>query len=880
MDLKTNIYESKETKPTNIIDRIYNKNETNSEEISDDGLWVGIDLGTTNCVCAVWDKKKKSAKVFKLSSNEDLGMDMSLDSCKFLIPSVFSFSTSPSNNDEEEDFVMISNNSGSDQEGLTTSLTSDDEYVNATEFSSLGSIESAESRRVRVKVGQAALKESQSHDNNDSVLISSVKRILGLTYSDLEYLKEKEGGGFVSSLPFSIINFTENDSGAQEEKCEDKKELYISISRNKDKDTSAKSVGIQAVDATYILLKRIKQTIEYTLKNHRKYKFLEPPGLSTSENTNNEIDIKHAVIGVPAHYSQTQKQKIIYAARQAGFSGNVSTIIESTAACMSYGLSFMDTTTKTENLSPNQKIEKETMKKWILVFDMGGGTTDVTIGTIENNTNNQENSASKQFQVKSTNGEFHLGGDDMDRLIYDYTLEQIQSSASDFTIEVKDVFSLVDRCKVAKENLCTKLKEKEEELQLLQRKKQRMRQDKYGIQKQDENYEDGIINDDYHSNIQVEIDVADLIQVTEKKTNTIVEDIPSKHKTKISLSGSQLDQILKPITQRAKQVIESALDQLRITNSGSSRINTIIDEVILVGGSSRVPSIYKMIQSEIFPHIKEFCTSIHPMKAVAQGCAIQSAILSKEVDMHEIRDIYMMDALPHSIGLLLPPSESSDVTSPSEQHQQQSRKYVEILPKNTPLPAMGYQSFQLSSLAQKGITVHAVENIGPASVSSPSTTTQHQYQPLGEFNFLLHKLTKKQQDNLDDNGEQRWIDVGMTLSKDGQFVVSIFDSNDPEHIAKKKRHQEFRQKVMDEKNNEKEQFSSEVVVADEETENKISKEEVLLGIACIFLFALYIFAKISFAENMNSFEGDDETQQHDDPLHHYQGSNQNDEFEF
>jgi len=124
------------------------------------------------------------------------------------------------------------------------------------------------------------------------------------------------------------------------------------------------------------------------------------PGMSPSE-TNTRPLIENCVIGVPAHYSLAQRTSIQIAAKEAGFSGYVGVMTESTAAAMSYGLFVTPTTSSDDN------------GKIILVFDMGGGTTDVTIA-IMNSGNNRD---AVQFRVLATAGDKCLGGDNVDELL-------------------------------------------------------------------------------------------------------------------------------------------------------------------------------------------------------------------------------------------------------------------------------------------------------------------------------------------------------------------------------------------------------------------------------------------------------------------------------
>jgi hypothetical protein len=169
----------------------------------------------------------------------------------------------------------------------------------------------------------------------------------------------------------------------------------------------------------------------------------------------------------------------------------------------------------------------------------------------------------------------------------------------------------------------------------------------------------------------------------------------------------------------------------------------------------------------------------------------------------------MLDAVPHAIGVSVVEGNSNE--------------FVEILRKDASLPAKGYATFQLANAHQAGVTVIAVENVGE---NLP-------FSKLGDFTFLLHKLTQKQRSEL---GDTRSVDIGMTLKENGEFVVSIFDENDPEHVRKKERHQQM----------EGSQSINKLLYKPEKEE--MTLEVVSLIVACIVLFFLYVAVKMLFQE--------------------------------
>jgi len=247
-----------------------------------------------------------------------------------------------------------------------------------------------------------------------------------------------------------------------------------------------------------------------------------------------------------------------------------------------------------------------------------------------------------------------------------------------------------------------------------------------------------------------------------------------------------------------------------------------IDEVILVGGATRTPSIRNMLQNKFSK--KELCYSIDPYAAVAQGAAIQSAIVSGLVPRHELRNALMLDALPHPIGVLLP----------SESGKAEDERYVPILESGMELPAMNCASFRLADVKQKGVTIVAVEDIGE----------DLPLERLGEFTFLLHRLPEGSH-----LGKERIIDVGMTVETSGKFIVSIFDKNDPEHLKKKQRYQEWKRKQQQNVEGKESLSKTHIYPLDNGVQKQaLGKEEVFLMIGCMAVFIFYVAIKMRFQE--------------------------------
>ena len=432
----------------------------------------------------------------------------------------------------------------------------------------------------------------------------------------------------------------------------------LSLQENDD-NNDYKVLEIPPVDLVAAFLRALRESADSYLQKYARRKNLQVPCVATTTTTPRRCT--NVVLGVPAQYSRPQRQLMVEAARTAGFSGHASTLTESTAAALAYYGLF----------------NKGNAAAKILIFDMGGGTTDVTIAEYDTN-------AQDRFRVLVTEGDGRLGGNDMDQALLEAVLRKSSLTEEDLSLHQRR--SLLFQCQRAKEDLCR--------------------------------------NDDTSAHVVVTI-------------------TPNR---RVELVRNDLDTAIEPLLQRAETVVKTALQQAPADK---------MDEVILIGGATQTPAVRRMLQA-LFPR-QELCTAVHPMSAVAQGAAIQAAILSGHVPLHELESALMMDSSPHAIGVL---TESQD--------------FVEILPKDSPLPAASFATFQLADLQQPGVAVKAVEEIR----GSDDTF----YAPLGEFTFLLHRLTESEQKSL---GGHRSVDIGMTLQEDGAFAVSIFDENDPEHVRKK-----------------------------------------------------------------------------------------------
>jgi len=265
--------------------------------------------------------------------------------------------------------------------------------------------------------------------------------------------------------------------------------------------------------------------------------------------------IGNAVVTVPAYFNDSQRQATKDAGTIAGL--NVQRIInEPTAAAIAYGL--------------DKKSEQE---KNVLIFDLGGGTFDVSLLSIEDGI----------FEVKATNGHTHLGGEDFDNVLVDYCLTLFKRQTSiDISGNNRALRRLRTQCEKAKRILS--------------------------------------------SAHQAEIYCETLADGEDFSTN---------------VSRAKFEELCMPKFRQCMPPVEQVLKDSEISKSA-------IHEVVLVGGSTRIPKIQQMLQD--FFNGKTLNRSINPDEAVAYGAAVQAAILSGE-GSEQVKDILLLDVAPLSQGI-------------------------------------------------------------------------------------------------------------------------------------------------------------------------------------------------------------------------------------
>ena len=303
--------------------------------------------------------------------------------------------------------------------------------------------------------------------------------------------------------------------------------------------------------------------------------------------------ITDAVITVPAYFNDSQRQATKDAGRIAGL--NVLRIInEPTAAALAYGLD-------------KKKEEK------IAVFDLGGGTFDISILEIGDGV----------FEVKSTNGDTHLGGDDFDLRIVDHLADQFRKEQG---IDIRKDAMALQRLKEAAEKAKMELS----------------------------------------SSLETDINLP-----------FITADASGPKHLNMRLSRSKLEFLVADLLERTEKPVREALKDAGL--SGKE-----IDEVVLVGGMTRMPAVQERVK-RLFG--KEPHKGVNPDEVVALGAAIQGGVLKGEV-----QDVLLLDVTPLSLGI-----------------ETLGGVMTKLIEKNTTIPAQNSQIFSTAEDNQTAVTVHVLQ---------------------------------------------------------------------------------------------------------------------------------------------------------------------------
>merc|ERR1712078_973516 len=303
-------------------------------------------------------------------------------------------------------------------------------------------------------------------------------------------------------------------------------------------------------------------------------------------------DVKQAVITVPAYFNDSQRQATMDAGKIAGV--EVLRILnEPTAASLAYGL---------------DKKQNET----ILVFDLGGGTFDVSILEVGDGI----------FEVLSTAGDTKLGGDDFDKVLVNWLIKNFKKEGIDLSTDIQALQRLTEAAEKAKMELST-------------------------------------------------------VEETKISLPFITADASGPKHIDETLTRADFEKLCEDLIERCRIPVEKAINDARLDTSD-------IDEIVLVGGSTRIPAIQNLVESLTG---KKPNQSVNPDEVVAIGAAVQAGILAGE-----IKDILLLDVTPLSLGV-----------------ETLGGVMTKIIARNTTIPVKKSEMFSTAVDNQTNVEIHILQ---------------------------------------------------------------------------------------------------------------------------------------------------------------------------